>query len=253
MKKLLSVLLVCVLALGLTACGSNDADKNTVTISVATSADYPPYESLDTKNNIVGFDPDMIALFPSYLDTDETKYKFEFNNMSFDNIITQIQGKQADIGVSGFTYSKDRKVEWSEPYSKTGQMIVVPGDSKVKSSKDLNGKTVAAQTSTTGAEAAAKIKGAKVVTVSNVQEIFSSLTSGQYDAVVCDYAVALNYVNSQGFKMLDEVLMEEYNYIVAKEGNKEMIELINKAIKAFVASKDYKELCDKYGIIPLDK
>ena len=97
-----------------------------------------------------------------------------------------------------------------------------------------------------------EIKNANVVSVTNVQEIFSSLTSKQYDAVVVDLAVAQNYVKEQNFVMLEESLLDEKNYIIAKEGNDEMIDMINKCIDKFLASDDYKTLCEKYGLKQLE-
>ena len=121
-----------------------------------------------------------------------------------------------------------------------------------KQSKILEGKTVAAQSGSTGEKAAKEIKNANVVSVTNVQEIFSSLTSKQYDAVVVDLAVAQNYIKEQGFVMLEESLLDEKNYIIAKEGNDEMIDMINKCIDKFLASDDYKTLCEKYGLKQLE-
>lgn len=258
MKKLWKVLLVLVMAVSVVACGGKDSDKadsnkEVVEITVAVSPDYPPYESKDKDGNIVGFDADMVALFADYLSDENTEYKFVWQEMSFDQIVTQIQAGQADLGIAGFTYSKDRKVSWSDPYAITSQVAVVNPDSDIKSVADLEGKKIAAQTGTTGADAAATVKDAEVVTVDNAQQIFESLKSNQYDAVVVDYSVALNYVNNQGFVMLEEALLDENNFIVAKEGNEDMIKLVNKALEKFIASDDYQKLCDKWEIKPLDK
>lgn len=259
MKKLFKGLLVAAMALTMTACGGNDAstadntsDKEVVEINIAVSPDYAPYESLDTEGNIIGFDPDMIALFPSYLNDENTEYKFVWHQMSFENIVTQVQNGQVDLGVSGFTYDESRKVEWSKPYTATAQVAVVNKDSDIKTVDDLEGKVIAAQSGATGEKAAKSIKNAQVVSVSNVQEIFSALTSKQYDAVVVDLAVAQNYVKEQGFVMLDESLLDEENYIIAKEGNTEMIDLVNKCLDQFLASDDYGTLCEKYGLKQLE-
>ena len=87
--------------------------------------------------------------------------------------------------------------------------------------------------------------GRYVVKYGMVYEHFS-------DAVVVDLAVAQNYVKEQGFVMLDESLLDEKNYIIAKEGNDEMIDMINKCIDKFLASDDYKTLCEKYGLKQLE-
>lgn len=257
MKKLLKALLVCTMAFTFAGCGGSDDSKTGKTvkeINIGVSADYPPYESLDTDGKtVVGFDADMVALFPSYLNDDNTEYKFIWHNMNFDNIVTQVQGGQMDIGVSGFTYDKKRKVAWSDPYTATAQVAVVNKDSNIKTIADLEGKTIAAQSGATGEKAAKSVKNANVVSVANVQEIFSALTSNQYDAVVVDLAVAQNYVEQQGFVMLEDTLLDEENFIIAKEGNDEMIEMINKCLEKFLASDDYKTLCEKYGLKQLDK
>ena len=54
------------------------------------------------------------------------------------------------------------------------------------------------------------------------------------------------------FKMLDESLMDEQNYIIAKKGNTDMIEKMNTCIKKFLASDDYAKLCKKYDLSPLE-
>mgnify|MGYP000351607966 CR=1 FL=1 len=57
MKKLLSVVLVMLLAVGMTGCGSSSNGKTELLIGV--SPDYPPYESYNNKKEMVGFDIDM--------------------------------------------------------------------------------------------------------------------------------------------------------------------------------------------------
>lgn len=52
--------------------------------------------------------------------------------------------------------------------------------------------------------------------------------------------------------MIDGSLLDEENYVIAKKGNTEIIEKINKCIKAFIASDDYQKLCDKYDLLPLE-
>ena len=52
---------------------------------------------------------------------------------------------------------------------------------------------------------------------------------------------------------MPQSLKDEKNYIVAKQGNTKMINLMNKALKKFLSSKDYKRLTDKYGLKPLEK
>lgn len=255
MKKLFKSLLVVALMFTMTACGKGDDSSNdSVTLTIGISPDYPPYESLDTDGNIIGFDADMVALFEDYLTEEEgVEYKLEFKQMDFSNIVTSLQGDQLDLGISGFTYDEKRVVEWSDPYTATAQVAVMPSDTNIKSVSDLEGKKIAAQTGSTGEDAAKTVKNADVVSMDDVQDIFTGLAAHQYDAAIVDIAVGQNYVDNGNFVYLDETLMDEENYIIAKKGNTEVIEKINKCIEKFLASDDYDQLCEKYGLKQLEK
>lgn len=255
MKKLFKSLLVVALMFTMTACGKgDDSSDDSVTLTIGISPDYPPYESLDTDGNIIGFDADMVALFEDYLTEEEgVEYKLEFKQMDFSNIVTSLQGDQLDLGISGFTYDEKRVVEWSDPYTATAQVAVMPSDTNIKSVSDLEGKKIAAQTGSTGEDAAKAVKNADVVSMDDVQDIFTGLAAHQYDAAIVDIAVGQNYVDNGNFVYLDETLMDEENYIIAKKGNTEVIEKINKCIEKFLASDDYDQLCEKYGLKQLEK
>lgn len=255
MSRLLKMGLAAAMAATMVGCSSSEPatdDGDTKTITIGISPDYEPYESLNTDNEMVGFDIDMVDWFENYLnENEETSYKFEFKQMDFDNIVTQIQGDQIDLGISGFTYDEDRKVEWSEPYLGSAQVAVVPAGSDITSIDQLAGKSIAAQTGATG-EQAAKDAGGEVTGLKNVQDIMNALSANQYDAAVIDSGVAKSYAESGNFTVLDGVLMDEKNYIIAKEGNTDMIDLINKCIEAFIASDDYAKMCEEYGLTAVE-
>lgn len=258
MNKLLKAGCALLVAAAMVGCSSGSAPKeessDVKTLTIGISPDYQPYESLNTDGEMEGFDIDMVALFEDYLKEEEgVEYKLEFKQMDFDNIITQIQGDQVDLGISGFTYSEDREVEWSDPYLGTSQVAIVPVDSDIETLDDLKGKSLVAQTGATGEEAANEVEDAEVTGLKNVQDIMNALSAHQYDAAIVDLGVGKNYVENGEFKMLEGSLMDEKNYIIAKKGNTEVIEKINKCIEKFLASDDYAKMCEKYGLSPLEE
>ena len=101
-------------------------------------------------------------------------------------------------------------------------------------------------------EAAKEIEGADVTGLKNAQDIMNALSANQYDAAVVDLGVAKNYVSNGTFTMLDDSLVDEQNYVIAKLGNTEIIDKINKCIETLLASDEYQTLCDKYGLTPLE-
>ena len=253
MNKLFKLSCAAVMAATMVGCGADKAEENTIMIGV--SPDYAPYESIDAKTDkMVGFDIDMVEWFEDYLTEEEgVEYNLEFKNMKFDNIVTQIQGDQIDLGISGFSYDEDRKVEWSDPYLGSSQVAVVTSGSDIATLDDLAGKKIGVQSGSTGEEAANGVKDAEVSPLKEVPALMSGLASNQFDVVVIDLGFAKNYVANGDFKLVDGVLADEKNYIIAKDGNKEMIEKINKCIEAFIASDDYAKLCEDYGLTPLTK
>ena len=84
MKKLLSVVLVMLLAVGMTGCGSSSNGKTELLIGV--SPDYPPYESYNNKKEMVGFDIDMTKELVKIMNKNGGNYSYKFKALSFDAI-----------------------------------------------------------------------------------------------------------------------------------------------------------------------
>ena len=73
MKKVLKLMLALVMTCAIAGCSSSSKNDADVTITIGTSPDYAPYESLNKKGEIVGFDVDMAKLFEGYLSDMEGK------------------------------------------------------------------------------------------------------------------------------------------------------------------------------------
>lgn len=246
MKKILKLMLVAMMVFTVAGCsGSGDSDKQTILIGI--SPDYPPFESLDG-DEMVGFDVDMTKELFKIMNDNGGNYEYEFKQMSFDTISTSINSDQIDLGISGFTYHKDwENVIWSEKYNDSKQVALVAADSAIQTVADLEGKNIGAQLSSTGEECANDINGANVKAVKDVKVLVETLISGGIDAVILDEAVAKNYAKDSKYRMIDEALLEEENLILAKKGNEDLMNDVNKALKEFIKSDKYTELKEKWG------
>ena len=252
MKKIFKTMLLITLSCLLMCACSNNNTSNTkttnTTVLIAISPDYPPYESLTASNELEGFDVDMVEWLFSYINSKGYNYSYEWKQMSFDTIISAIQTDQVDLGVSGFTYDPDRKVLFSTPYFKSAEVVLVNLDSDINSVEDLKGKQIGAQMGTTGETCANEIEEAIVMAIEDMGICVQTLQAGGVDAVIADLAVANNYAANGNFKVLEEMLLDEDNYVIAKEGNNELMDIINEAIEAFKASSDYQKLAEKWGL-----
>ena len=121
--------------------------KNEGKLVVGTSADYPPYESVDASGKFVGFDMDLIREIGKRMGVEVV-----IKDMGFDTLITALQAKKIDAVVAAMQYSpeRDKKVDFSDVYRKISDALLVKSDSTIElnSMSDMAGYKVAAQTGT---------------------------------------------------------------------------------------------------------
>lgn len=96
--------------LTMAACGSKNTDTDTDTktgsekkqLVVATSPDFPPFESLDG-SDIVGIEPKLMQAI-----ADKLGMELVWEQVDFDSIIPGIQAGRYDAGVAGISITADR-------------------------------------------------------------------------------------------------------------------------------------------------
>ena len=251
--KVIKTALAAVLALSMFGCsgskeggtaGSNEAQH----IIIAISPDYPPFDDLTTSGELTGFDVEMGEWIFAWLNENGYNYTHEWKQLSFDTIISAIQADQVDLGLSGFTYDPERKVLFSDPYYGSAEVAMVTSSSDIKSLDDLKGKNIGAQAGTTGEDCALEIENATVTSMQDMGILVETLKTGGIDALILDEPVAKNYAASGSFTVLDGILIDEETHIIAKEGNTELMDAVNKALKAFLESDDCAALLEKYGL-----
>ncbi|MFN3331682.1 MAG: ABC transporter substrate-binding protein [Caldilinea sp.] len=160
-KQLLVVLLLMVALLALSACtavqpasqtgaaesGKLAQIKAAGKIVVGTSADYPPYESIDADGNFVGFDMDLIRAIGEKLGVE-----VEIQDMPFDSLIASVQEGKIDAVIAAMqaTAERDEQVDFTIPYRMTRDAFAAaPGSGLViEKPEDAAGKSIGAQTGT---------------------------------------------------------------------------------------------------------
>ena len=219
-------------------------------IIVGISPDYPPFENLNIKGEIEGFDIDMLNSVIEILNkNEELNLTVTWKSMDFDTIVGALQASQIDIGVSGFTYDASRDVYFSLPYIISQQVVVAKDDAGINSSSDLKGKKVGVQSGTTGEEAAGEIEGVSLVSLADAQQLFAQLQTNAIDAVVIDKAVGDSYVkNNSGYFVLPEPLIDENMSIIVNKKAVNLQKALDKAIAEFLASDKYADLLNKWEI-----
>ncbi len=97
-------------------------------VVVVTENAYPPLQFVDPKSGkAIGWEYDAMNEIAKRLN-----FKVEYQNTSWDAMIQAVSDNQYNIGMTGITIKDDRKakVDFSDPYMRSQQFMLVRGDEK---------------------------------------------------------------------------------------------------------------------------
>ena len=253
MKKLIAVVLaVLMLALTLAGCGTKGTPMKKLEkagkLVVATSPDFPPFESLSGDGKVEGIEIDILNLV-----CEELGVELEIQQMDFDSVLPGVQSGKFDMGVSGISVTEKRQknVLFTDPYCLAAQAIVVVEGSPIKSKADLTGKTVSVQTGTT-AESFCMENGYTVSSFAANNDAQSAVLQGKVDAWVIDDLTAAEMVkayNAQGgdqLVILSEAMTTEPYAFAMAFGSEDTVEKINGILGKLGADGTIAAIFEKY-------
>ncbi|MER6911634.1 ABC transporter substrate-binding protein [Streptomyces sp. NPDC000594] len=238
-------------------------------IRVGSDIAYPPVEFKDDSGKTVGIDPDIADALGK-----ELGVKFEFQNGTFDTLITGLRSQRYDIAMSAMTDTKDRQngvdsetgkkvgegIDFVD-YFTAGVSIYTPKgkDQGITTWADLCGKKIALQRGTVSEDLAkdqSKKCGSKgkisIEAYDNDLEAQTRLRAGGADAGSADFPVAAYAVKNSGggkdFQLVGEqVEAAPYGIAIAKDDT-QLRDAIQAALEAIIKNGEYKKVVDKWGV-----
>lgn len=260
MKKLLSFMLICCLAIGLAACSnSGDGVSGDYTLVedglvedgkliLATNAEFPPFEYFE-EGEITGFDIEVAQEIATALGLE-----LQVDHMDFDAVVETVKAGRADIAIAGLTVNETRlnEIDFSNSYYSSTQMILVPNPSDIEDASGLYGMLVGVQLGTTGATEIAKPDyGATPELYAKPGDAVEDLKLRRLHAVVIDANPAKVYaeMHPDTITLLDEALTEEDYAIGINKSNPQLTESINQILADLEASGKMQELKEKYSLL----
>lgn len=211
MKRVLVVVTLLVAAsLVLSACGGGtaanhlEAIKEAGVIKVGTSADYPPFESVDESGNKVGFDIELMTEIAKRLGV-----KLEWVDMPFDSLIAAVQEGKIDAAISAFNYSeeRDQMIDFSDTYYTSEDAFTVAENfsGTIVNPEDAAAYKVGVQTGTTqdtwlteNLVATGKLPEADLLRYDRADQAMLDLKNGRLDVVMSDYGPAQTLAKQLG-------------------------------------------------------
>lgn len=213
--------------------------KKAGTIKVGTSADYPPFESVDANGTKVGFDIDLMTEIAKRMGV-----KLEWVDMPFDSLIAAVQEGKIDMSISAFNYSEERaqKIDFTDAYytSEDAFTVAETFTGQITKPEDVATFKVGVQTGTTQDswltdELVKKgaLPEANLFRYDRVDQGVLDLKAGRIDVLMSDYIPAQAIAKQTGgLKIVYHgVLSTGPMNMVVPKGDKALLDELNATIK----------------------
>jgi len=223
------------------ALSAQAADK----IRFAASATYPPFESLNRENQLVGFDIDLAKALCQQMKVDCT-----FTNNAVDSLIPSLKFRRYDAVISGMdiTAERSKQVDFTQP-NYANSAIVIARKGQFSDFAALKGKRLGGETGTTHQKyLQEKHPEVTVVAYDSYQNAILDMKNGRLDGVFGDSAVVNQWLktNSDLATVGEHVTDADYFGtglgIAVRKGNTELRDRFNHALAELKANGRWQQI-----------
>jgi glutamate transport system substrate-binding protein len=249
-----------VLALGLSACGSDDSGSGSgssgssggsgsESLKVGIKFDQPGL-GLKQGSEFTGMDVDVAKYIGKELGVDEGN--IEFVQAPSAQRETLISTGQVDMVVATYsiTDARKEKVSFAGPYFIAGQdLLVRSDDTSITGPDTLEGKKLCSVTGSTSAQKVKeKVPGVNLQEFATYSECVAALASGAIDALTTDDTILAGYAAQDQYKgklkVVGQPFSEERYGIGLKKGDTAQCQKITDAINKMISSGEWQKIVD---------
>lgn len=247
MKKCFLAAVIAFPFLLVSACGSTNSAQQTETYTVATDANFKPFEfkNPDT-GEMEGFDIELIEAI-----AEEAGFAVEFQTMQFDGLIAGIKAGRFPMGIAGISITEERKksIDFSDPYYDSGLILAVRQENDtIQSINDVDGKKVGTRQGSTSHTYLKENTEAQVIAFPGIVNAYMDVKSDRIDAVLYDMPNVKYFIQQQGegeLKTTGDVLQGQ-SYGIAFPEDSELVDDVNQALKTLKDNGTYDDLYEEY-------
>lgn len=257
MKKLLSIILTVVLAVGVLVGCSQKPEENQSSIDkikaegkvkIGVFSDKPPFGFVDEKGKNQGYDIYLAKRIAKDLLGDENKVEYVLVEAA--NRVEYLESNKVDIILANFTVTPERKekVDFANPYMKVALGVVSSDGAPIKSVEELKGKKLLVNKGTTAESYFTKnYPDIELIKYEQNTETFAALTDGRGDALAHDNTLLFAWAKENpGYTTFITSLGDEDTIAPAvKKGDTELLEWLNKEIDTLTSEGFFKEAFEK--------
>ncbi|MEK8129025.1 transporter substrate-binding domain-containing protein [Paenibacillus filicis] len=238
------------------ASGSLEQIKKAGKIRVGLMGTYAPYNFLNDKHEVDGFDADVAKAVAKRLGV-----QVEFITGEFSGLIEGLQKDKYDALVSQVTITDDRKktMDFSTPYVKNAVNVIVKSDNTtIQKLEDFKGKKIGVGLGTNDEKylrdtAMPKVGSFEIATYNDVITSLKDLNVGRIDATINNVFAIKPLVEKNQFKIkaVGDPIKEDFAGIALRKNNPELLDAINKALAEMKTDGTFKEIFQKwFGVDP---
>ena len=228
-------------------------------IRIGTEGAYPPFNNLNAKGEVEGFEIDYGNMLCAKM-----KVKCTWVAQDWDGIIPALLSSKYDIIIAGMNATDERKkkVDFTHVYTKAPIAFIA---NKSLTSTDvkpaaLKGKLIGTQASTTHMNYLEKYyKDATLKGYPTQEEANLDLANGRVDYVLADKIVLLDFLNAKGKDCCKVVADIDRDPVIHGEGvgmavrkeDQDLKEMFNKAIDESMKDGSFKAIASKYFTVDI--
>ena len=248
----MKMLLTAVVAI--TAFGMVASSASAQTVRIGTEGAYPPFNSIDSDGNLVGFDIDIANAL-----CEAAKLQCEFVVQDWDGMIPGLLAKKYDAIIASMSITEERKqkVDFTGRYYNTPAKFVAPkGKNYDVSPEGLNGLSVAVQRATTHENFLRdNFPGLDIRVYATQDEANADLVSGRVDLGHADSVALMDGFLSTDAGIGFEFVGPDYNVpewhgvgagIAVRKGEDDLRMKLDKAIDMIRADGTYAKINAMY-------
>jgi polar amino acid transport system substrate-binding protein len=207
--------------------------------------DTPPFGYLDEKNEVVGFDVDLVREIAKALGVE-----VELVKVASPTRIPLLVSGNVDLSAASMTHTREREgaIDFSITYYTGAQTLLVPNGSPIRGLKDLAGKTVAVQQGTTLEKTLAlAAPEAKIQSFRDYTTAWLALRQGRADAFTGSYDVLRGFAReAPGFQIVGAKFSLEPFGIGMRHGDWQLRNAVNAVLQDLWISGRYQEIYRKW-------
>ena len=225
-----------------------DGVKSKGSMKIAMSGGYPPFNFVDDKNMVVGFDPAIGKEIARRMGIEAVVV-----TTAWDGILAGLLASKYDaiVGSMSITPKRQKVVDFVGPYYRMSRAVFVKSGSGTQSLSDLKGKKIGATLGETHEKWARKKGGWDVKTYKGLPELLLELQNGRVDAIVVDNIPVYVAMKKNGMdvRQLNTPNIEgadDKAGIAIRKGNPKLAAAMQKALDSMMADGTYTKISKKW-------